>query len=148
MSLLAPHLAEIQAIGIDIVQPAQGALAHQGAHFDEGGMVLEKMPDHEHEAALLRLSDEPGTLPVAQGERLFHEDMLAGLKRLHDHSGVLFCRRRNRDGIDCRISQHLGPIPAFTWYFAENSAAIPGSGSITAAKAPSPAKLRTRLTPQ
>src|SRR5262245_38781225 len=35
-----------------------------------------------------------------------------------------------------------------TWYFAENSAAMPERGSITAAKAPSPAKLRTRLTPQ
>jgi hypothetical protein len=107
--LLSPNLAEIQAIGIEIAQPAQGALAHQGAHFDEGGMVLEEMADHEHEAPLLRLSDESGTFRVAQGERLFHEDMLAGLKRLHDHSGVLFGRRRNRNGIDCRISQRLGP---------------------------------------
>ena len=55
-------------------------------------------------------SDELGTLCVSEGERFFHEDMFAGLKRLHDHSSVLFGRGRDGDAIDCRIVQRLANL--------------------------------------
>jgi hypothetical protein len=55
--LLAPHFAQIQAVGIYVAQAAKRALAHQRMHLQECGMILQQVADHQHEAALFGLGD-------------------------------------------------------------------------------------------
>jgi len=107
--LLAPHLAEVEAVGIDVAQAAQGALTDEGAYADEGGVVLQQVADHEDEAALPGLRHQFRALGMIERERLLDEDMLPRRQGLAHHGGVLFGRGGNGDGGDGRIGQHRGP---------------------------------------
>ena len=52
--LFATDFPEVQAVGVDILNPAQFPVVEERFQLQHCGMVPEEMPDHEDSAALLR----------------------------------------------------------------------------------------------
>ena len=97
--LFAPHFAEVEAVGVDGLQPSERAFAHQFARANEGRMILQEMADHE--AAILALGElgELLRLGHVERQRLLDEDVLAGL-RFPREPGVERRRRWDDDATD------------------------------------------------
>ena len=106
--LLAADLAEVQAVGVDVVDPPQAARSGQLLQPHEDGMILQQVPDHERQPSFPRQLDQLLSLAVAQGERLFHVDVLAGQQRLPGQGKVGFRGRCDHDAPDVGIGQDVG----------------------------------------
>ena len=51
---LAPYFAEVQPVGIDVLDSAQVSLFDQLSQPGHGRMVFEKVPDHENAPVAVR----------------------------------------------------------------------------------------------
>ncbi len=77
----APDAAEIEAVGIDVLQPSERALAHHLFQFQEGRMILQQMADHEPPVAPLGQLDKNLGLAHIERQRFLDEHVLAGFER-------------------------------------------------------------------
>ncbi len=104
--LLAPDSAEVEPIGIDVLNEPQPALPEQRSQRQEGRMVLHEMAHHQPPIEPLRQHAQLFGLVQMKRERLFHEHVLA---RLEGPLGERVVERRrggDRDGIDGGIGKH------------------------------------------
>ena len=72
---------QIHAITIGIIDVANRALFHQFANLPDGGVVLERMPDHEYPLLALRQCNQLSCFRGGHGERFFDQHVLAMFER-------------------------------------------------------------------
>ena len=92
--------AQVEAGTVDVVHLAQFLVLHQLAELPDGGVVFERVPDHEDHARRGRRAVQPAGALGGRRERLFHQDVLSGLDRLQRHGHVGAGRGRDDDRVD------------------------------------------------
>src|SRR5690606_21560915 len=97
--LLAPHLPEAEAVGVDVADPPQLPVVDEAFERGDGGVVLEHVPNHQHALAAPGGVDEPGAVVEGQGQGFLDEDVEAGGQRLRGDPEVRLGRRRDRDAV-------------------------------------------------
>ena len=86
---------------------AEAAVRHPRLQLDHRRVKAARIGDAEHHPGPRhRVERRRGALHV-EGERLFHEDVLAGSRGPLDLRAVLAVRRREDDGIDRRVGEDL-----------------------------------------
>lgn len=105
--LLAPDLAQIQAVGIDVIDPAQLARGGHVLEPDKGRVVLEQMADHEHEPALLGQGDELLGVGLVQNQGLLHIDVASGQQGLTGQGVVGLGRGGHDHALHRAVLEHL-----------------------------------------
>ena len=89
---------------------AEPAVVYPCLQLDHRRMKPSRIGDSQHHpGARHRLYRRLGALQI-EGERLFHEDMLAGRRGALDLAAVLAVRRRKDDSIDCWVGEDLVEI--------------------------------------
>ena len=73
-----PNLADIETVGINVLDLAQFSGIYQGLEFLDGRMILEDMPHHQDAALLLRQIHQLLAFRHFQGQGFFHKDIFAG----------------------------------------------------------------------
>jgi hypothetical protein len=92
-------------VALDVQQAAESSIAHHASDLLQGGLVAPVESDRQHAVRVGAGSHGGSGRSRRQGERLLHEDVLAGAGGCHHLLGVLRVRRREHDGIDVRISE-------------------------------------------
>ena len=112
--LLAPHLSEVEPVRIDVLQPAERALAHQFPQLDERRVVLQQVADHQPPVLALGEAAQLLGLGDGQRQRLLDEDVLAGFESRACELGMQRRRCRDRDAGDVigRAAPHRIQRPA------------------------------------
>ncbi len=105
--LLAAYLSKIEPVGIDVVDTAQLARVDHVLEFDEGRMVVQKVPHHEDEFLFPGERDEFLAMAFIKDQRLFHIGVLAGRKRLAGYGIVGLGRGGDDDALDVITAQGL-----------------------------------------
>ena len=98
---------EIHSHRVVVVDVAEVTAVHDLTDFPDRARVDERVIDHQHPAAPLRKVHQARRLFGGRGERLFDHDVLAGLERAAREVEVRRDRRRDRDGVDGLIDDHL-----------------------------------------
>ncbi len=75
--LLPPQLAQVEPVGVDVLDAAQPARVNQLLQLQHCRMIPEQMADHENAALLFGQRDQLRALLLAQAERLFNIHILA-----------------------------------------------------------------------
>ena len=76
-------------------------------HLDVRGMEAQVEADAEHESALARGSHHRAGVAGAERHRLLDEDVLARLERRDRLLGMQRVRRREVDGVDRGVGEHI-----------------------------------------
>ena len=93
------------AADAEVADLADAAAAHEAGHRDHRRVVHQQVADHQRAAALARQVDEPLPLATGEGQRFFHEQVLAGKQRLAADAVVRLGRGRDRDGVDRGVAR-------------------------------------------
>jgi hypothetical protein len=104
--LLGPELADVEAVGVDVLDLAQDAGPDELLELQHRGMVLEEVAHHQDAPLAPGGLNQVLSLANGQGEGLFHIDVLAFEQRTFDHLVMGLRRGRDGDGLDGRVSQH------------------------------------------
>ena len=80
--------AQVQPGAVDVVHLAQFPVLDKLTELAHGRVVLEGVPDHQHHPRLRRRPVQQPRARGGGGQRLFHQDVLAGLDRLQRHGHV------------------------------------------------------------
>ena len=104
--LVGADRAEVHALAVDVVEPAELLAADHLLEARDDRVVLEQVPDHQH--ALVRRGERDQLLGVADLERegLLDVDVLAGLQGHLREREVARRGRRDHHGLDVGIAQH------------------------------------------
>jgi len=105
--LFAANLAEVESVGIDVLQAAEAALVDEVVQRQKGRVVLQQVAHHEHAVVLRRDGDELFGIGGAQGERLFDEDVFSGLQRLAGEVGMQGSGGGDGNRFDGFVGEHL-----------------------------------------
>src|SRR5918992_3946640 len=105
--LVAAQLTQVEPVRVDIAHFAELAGLDQLVHLLDAGVVLEKMPDHEHPVAGARGLDDLLRLLDRASERLLDKAVLARLEHLARQLGVRGHRGGERDRIERLVAEHL-----------------------------------------
>src|SRR6266540_7495897 len=98
--LLPPDLPQIEAIGIDVLNPPQFPAVYKFLELEDGRVIPEEMPDHQNPLSFARQIRQRSALRDRQAERLLHKHVFSSKKRLPHHSCMSFGWSRDRDGRD------------------------------------------------
>ena len=77
---LNPDLADVQAIGIEVLDLSQLSGINKFFKLDDCGMILKDMAHHEDQLVVLCQFHEFLSLFYGQRERFFHENVFSGKK--------------------------------------------------------------------
>ena len=99
--------AEVLAVAVDAEHLAERARVDELLQLLHAGVVEEQVAGHEHEVALLGERDELVDLGRGHRGRLLDEHVLAGLERGLRELVVGRDRRRDDDGVELRVGEHL-----------------------------------------
>ncbi len=105
--LVGAQLAEVQAVAVDVEHPAELAVVDQLLELDDARVVLEQVADHQHAVRAARRGDDRLGVGHGLGHRLLHEAVLARREHALRERGVGRHRRRERDGVDRVVGEHL-----------------------------------------
>src|SRR4051794_9166680 len=105
--LLRAQLAEVEPVAVDVVDVAELARVGDLLELVDAGVVLEQVADHQHAIGPPRRFDDALGARHRQRERLLDEAVLARLEHAHRELGVGGHRRREDDGVEPRIGEHL-----------------------------------------
>jgi len=102
------YLAQVEPATVEIENLAQGTAADQFFQFLHRGAVLEGVADHEHTPGLCGQRDQVGGFAAGEGERFFHQGVLAGEERLPGQGVMAGGRGGDDKGIEGRVIQEGG----------------------------------------
>ena len=98
---------EVLPVAVDAEHVAELAGVDELLQLLHAGVVEQQMARHEHELALLGERDELLHLRRAHRRRLLDEDVLARLERLLRERVVCRHGRRDHDGLEVVVGEHL-----------------------------------------
>ena len=105
--LLAAQFADIEPIGVDILDAAQFAAVDQFLELQNRRVIPEQVADHQDPAQAGGQFVQFGPVPLGEGERFLHVDILARHQPQANHSGMGHRRGGNGDAGHRRIVQRL-----------------------------------------
>ena len=109
---LGPDLAHIQAVRIDIFDPAQHATIAQFLQFPDRRVVAENVANHQDTPVFRRQFNETRTLRGAQRKRFLDENVFTRLKGPVGHFVMQHSRGRNHDRLNAFVRQNLAVVQA------------------------------------
>ncbi len=104
---LAAEAAEVEAVGIDVMEAPEPTFGHQLLQPEEGRMVLEEMSHHDQAAVGLGGPADPLGILNFEREGLLDEKMLSCFKRLKRQRCVRFRGRRQHHPVNVVSSKNL-----------------------------------------
>ncbi len=105
--LVGPDAAEVLAVPVDAEHVPELARVDELLQLADAGVIEEQVSRQEHELALLGDRDELVDLRARHRGRLLDEDVLPGLEGELRELVVGRHRRRDYDGVELRIGEHL-----------------------------------------
>ncbi len=105
---LPPDLAQVQPVGVDVVDPPQFPGRGKFLELDEGRVVLQQVPHHQDPAAFFGDFDQLLAFRFVQNERFFHIDVLAGQKGFARQEKMRFRRGGDHHTLDVVTLQNVG----------------------------------------
>src|SRR5215210_2606924 len=108
--LVRPQLAEVEAVGVDVVDVAELARVGDLLELGDAGVVLEQVADHQDPPGLG--SRGHGALAVGDGlrQRLLDEAVLARAQHLLGQRGVGRHGGGEHDGVELRVAEQVAEV--------------------------------------
>ena len=107
---LAADLAQAQTPGIDILEAADLSGLDHFLEPDDGRMVMQDVPDKERLLPFRGQAYQRCAIPLGEGQRLFHEDMLAGLQGLFGNVKMQGGGRGDNYACNIIIHEDIGDV--------------------------------------